>query len=93
MRTSIKLSETSKSQIQPESEKITKSVIFKEDCSPEAFFVKVMGDHPSCLESSYVRILGGIVHGQWGLQNFEKNDFVSFEINLFVYFWGPWPQG
>ena len=64
MRTSIKLSETSKSQIQPESEKITKSVIFKEDCSPEAFFVKVMGDHPSCLESSYVRILGGIVHGQ-----------------------------
>ena len=64
MRTSIRLSETSNNQIQPESEKMAKKVIFKEDCSPEALLVKVMGDHPSCLESSYVRILGGIVHGQ-----------------------------
>ena len=75
MRTYIKLSGRSKSQIQPESEKMAKKVIFKGDCSPEAFFLKVMGDHPSCLESSYVRILGGIVHGQWGLQNFDKNAF------------------
>ena len=55
-------------------------VIFKGDCSPEALFVKVMGDHPSCLESSYVRVLGAIVHGQWGLKKFErKNAFRLFE--------------